>query len=123
MSDPYIAYREQLLGRHQNAATSALSTVGDVVMVGGLAAGIATRRLAAGVVGVGFGFATYSSQGQSATRLHRFFAIRFGPYEPSRTESLVAPHRFASGKGYFRQRVTPSTKTLRSSWVLTVAAA
>jgi hypothetical protein len=57
MSEQFIAYREQLLGRHQNAATSVLSTVGDVVMVGGLAAGVATRRVVVGAAGVGIGLA------------------------------------------------------------------
>jgi hypothetical protein len=57
MSEPYIAYREQLLDRHQNAATSVLSTVGDVVMVGGIAAGVATRRVAVGAAGLGIGVA------------------------------------------------------------------
>jgi hypothetical protein len=57
MSEPYIAYRERLLGRHQNAATSAIATLGDVVMIGGIAAGVATRRLAVVGAAVGTGLA------------------------------------------------------------------
>lgn len=57
MSEAFIAYREQLIGRHQNAATSVLSTVGDVAMIGGLAAGVATRRVVVGAAGFGIGVA------------------------------------------------------------------
>jgi hypothetical protein len=57
MSEQFIAYREQLIGRHQNAATSVISTVGDVVMIGGIAAGVATKRVVVGAAGVGVGFA------------------------------------------------------------------
>jgi hypothetical protein len=57
MSEPFIAYREQLIGRHQNAATSVISTIGDVVMIGGIAAGVATKRVAVGAAGVGIGLA------------------------------------------------------------------
>src|ERR1700712_1052962 len=57
MSEEFIAYREQLLARHQTVATSVLSTVGDVVMVGGIAAGVATRRVVVGAAGIGAGLA------------------------------------------------------------------
>jgi hypothetical protein len=56
MSEEFIAYRERLLGRHENAVTSALSTVGDVVLIGGIAAGLATKRVAVGAAGAGLGF-------------------------------------------------------------------
>src|ERR1700712_5658222 len=57
MSEEFFAYREQLLARHQTFATSVLSTVGDVVMVGGIAAGVARRRVVVGVAGIGAGLA------------------------------------------------------------------
>ncbi|MDT5018083.1 MAG: hypothetical protein QOD39_4243 [Mycobacterium sp.] len=57
MSEQFIAYREQLLDRHQTAATSVLSTIGDVVMIGGIAAGVATRRAVVGAAGLGIGLA------------------------------------------------------------------
>jgi hypothetical protein len=51
MSESFSAFREELLHRHENPATSALSTVADVVLVGGLAAGVVTRRVRVGVIG------------------------------------------------------------------------
>jgi hypothetical protein len=55
MSESYPAYRDRLLSRHQNGVTDALSTVGDVVVVGGIAAAVATRRLGVGVMGAALG--------------------------------------------------------------------
>lgn len=57
MSDSYIAYRDRMLSRHENGVTSALSTVGDVVMGGGLVAAVVTRRVTVGVIGVSVGLA------------------------------------------------------------------
>ena len=57
MSESFSAYRDRLLSRHENGVTSALSTVGDVVMAAGLAAAVVTRRVRVGVIGVSVGFA------------------------------------------------------------------
>jgi hypothetical protein len=57
MDDPFIAYRDRLISRHQTAATNILSTVADVVIIGGLAAGVATRRVTVGAVGFSAGAA------------------------------------------------------------------
>jgi hypothetical protein len=45
------------LRRHENSATSALSTIGDVVVLGSVAAAVVTRRVRIGVIGVPAGFA------------------------------------------------------------------
>jgi hypothetical protein len=60
MSDSFTAYREQYLRRHENPVNSALHTVGVVVLVGGLVAGVITRRMRAVAIGdtVGFAIAT-----------------------------------------------------------------
>jgi hypothetical protein len=52
MSDSFTAYRDQLLSRHEIGVTDALSTVGDVVMLGGVVAAVVTRRIRVGVIGV-----------------------------------------------------------------------
>ena len=57
MSESYIAFRDRLLSRHQNGVTDALSTVADVVVVGGIAAAVATRRVGVGVIGAAVGAA------------------------------------------------------------------
>jgi len=45
MSGSFDSYRDRLLSRHENGVTSALSTVGDVVMLGGVVAAVVTRRI------------------------------------------------------------------------------
>ena len=57
MSESFSDYRDGLLHRHENPVTSALSTAGDVVILGGLAAGVVTRRVRVGVIGVMVGAA------------------------------------------------------------------
>jgi hypothetical protein len=57
MSETFDDYRSRLLSRHQNGTTSTLSTVGDVVMAGGIAAGALTRSPRTALTGVTFGFA------------------------------------------------------------------
>jgi hypothetical protein len=57
MSEPFVAYRDRLLSRHQNRATDVLSTVGDVVFLGALASAVATRRVQVGVLGATAGLA------------------------------------------------------------------
>ena len=57
MRESYEDYQARLFARHENGTTSALSTVGDVVMAGGLAAGAVRRSASVAVVGVTFGFA------------------------------------------------------------------
>jgi hypothetical protein len=57
MSESFDAYRDRLLSRHQNRATNAISTVGDVVMLGGVVAAVITRRIGVGVVAVTSGAA------------------------------------------------------------------
>jgi hypothetical protein len=57
MSESFTAYRERMLSRHENSVTNALSTIGDLVVVGGVAAAIVTRRVGVGVIGVSAGFA------------------------------------------------------------------
>jgi hypothetical protein len=60
MSESFSAFREQYLRRHENPVNSALHTVADVVAVGGLAAGVITRRIRVVVIGdtVAFAIAT-----------------------------------------------------------------
>ncbi len=60
MSESFSAFREQYLSRHENPVNSALHTVAAVVAVGGLAAGVVTRRIRVAVIGdiVGFAIAT-----------------------------------------------------------------
>ena len=58
MSESFSAFREQYLSRHENPVNSALHTVADVVEVGGLVAGVVTRRVRVGVIiGYTVGFA------------------------------------------------------------------
>jgi hypothetical protein len=57
MSESYAAFRDQLLSRHENGITSVLSTVGDVVVVGGIASAVLTRRVEVGLVGATIGLA------------------------------------------------------------------
>jgi hypothetical protein len=57
MSESFDAYRDRLLSRHENGVTDALSTVGDVVMLGGVVVAVATRRRGVGVIGVTSGAA------------------------------------------------------------------
>jgi hypothetical protein len=57
MSESFTAYRDRLLSRHENGVTDALSTVGDVVMLGGVVAAVVTRRIRVGVIGVTSGAA------------------------------------------------------------------
>jgi hypothetical protein len=57
MSEAFNAYRDRLLSRHENSVTNVLSTVGDVVMLGGVVAALFTRRIRVGVFGVASGAA------------------------------------------------------------------
>jgi len=57
MSEAFVAYRDRLISRHQTAATSAISTVADIVMIGSIAAGVATRRVAVAAAGLSAGAA------------------------------------------------------------------
>ena len=57
MSESFTAYRDRLLSRHENGVADALSTVGDAVMLGGVIAAVATRRIGVGVIGVTSGAA------------------------------------------------------------------
>ena len=57
MSESFDAYRDRLLSRHQTRATNAISTVGDIVMLGGVGAAVITRRIGVGVAGVASGAA------------------------------------------------------------------
>ena len=57
MSESFSTFREQYLRRHENPVNSALHTFADVVEVGGLVAGVATRRLRVGVLGYTLAFA------------------------------------------------------------------
>ena len=57
MSESFSAFREQYLQRHENPVNSALHTVADVVEVGGLIAGVVTRRIRVGVIGYTVAFA------------------------------------------------------------------
>ena len=50
MSESFSAFREQYLSRHENPVNSALHTVATVVAVGGLVAGVVTRRIRMGVI-------------------------------------------------------------------------
>jgi len=57
MAQSFEDYQAQLLLRHTNGTTRTLSTLGDVIMVGGLAAGALTKRAPVAVMGVTAGFA------------------------------------------------------------------
>jgi hypothetical protein len=57
MSEPFVAYRDRLLSRHENGITNALSTAGDVVFLGAIAAAVVTRRVQVGVIGTTVGLA------------------------------------------------------------------
>ena len=57
MSESFSAFREQYLRRHENHVNGALHTVADVVAVGGLVAGVVTRRIRVVVIGDIVGFA------------------------------------------------------------------
>lgn len=57
MSEGFDAYRDRLLSRHENGITSALATLGDVVVVGGIASAVVTRRLWVGLIGATVGTA------------------------------------------------------------------
>ena len=50
MSESFSAFREQYLSRHENPVNGALHTVATVVAVGGLVAGVVTRRIRMGVI-------------------------------------------------------------------------
>jgi hypothetical protein len=69
MDETYESFRDRLIDRHTNPATSVLSTVGDVVMYGGLAAGVVVRRPRIAVLGlsVGFGIAVLAHLFQPGT--------------------------------------------------------
>ncbi len=57
MSESFSAFRAQYLRCHENPVNSALHTVADVVEVGGLIAGVVTRRLRVGVFAYTVAFA------------------------------------------------------------------
>jgi hypothetical protein len=57
MSESFDAYRDRMLSRHENTVTNVLSTIGDLVVAGGIAAAVATRQARVGVMGVSAGFA------------------------------------------------------------------
>jgi hypothetical protein len=65
MSEAFTAYRDRLLSRHENTVTDVMSTIGDVVMLGGVVAAVITRRIGVGVVAVTSGAAV-------ATAAHLF---------------------------------------------------
>jgi len=50
MSESFSAFRQQYLSRHENPVNGALHTVAIVVAVGGLVAGVVTRRVRMGVI-------------------------------------------------------------------------
>jgi hypothetical protein len=74
MSESFSAFREQYLRRHENPVNSALHTVADVVEVGGLIAGVFTRRLRVGVFAytVAFAIGTLGHLFQPGTPARRF---------------------------------------------------
>jgi hypothetical protein len=57
MSGSFAVYRDRLLSRHENAATNALSTLGDVVFLGAIVSAVVTRRMQLGVIGATVGVA------------------------------------------------------------------
>ena len=69
MSESFSVFCEQYLRRHENPVNSALHTVADVVAVGGLAAGVVTRRIRVVVIGdiVGFAIGTVGHLFQPGT--------------------------------------------------------
>jgi hypothetical protein len=56
MSESFNAYRDRWFSRHENSVTSALSTIGDLVVLGSVTAAVATRRVGVGVIGMSAGF-------------------------------------------------------------------
>jgi hypothetical protein len=76
MSESFSAFREQYLSRHENPVNSALHTVADVVDVGGLVAGVVTRRIRVVVIGdiVAFAIGTVGHLFQPGTLRDDFVA-------------------------------------------------
>jgi hypothetical protein len=99
MSESFSAVRELYLSSHENPVNSALHTLADVVGLGGLAAGVVTRRIRVVVIGdtVAFGIGTVAHlphRGPRETTSPPAFAIQSGTAEPKATDSLVAaPNR------------------------------
>jgi hypothetical protein len=56
-NDSFDAYRDRLIGPHQNRVTSIVATAGDVVAIAGLLAAVVTRRLRVALLGVTAGTA------------------------------------------------------------------
>jgi hypothetical protein len=77
MSETFDDYRAQLLLRHQHGTTSTLSTVGDVVMAGGILAGAVSRRVPVALLGVtvGFGIAAVAHLFQPGTLRDEVVAV------------------------------------------------
>ena len=98
MSESFSAFREQYLSRHENPVNGALHTVATVVAVGGLVAGVVTRRIRMGVIigdTVAFAIATVGHLLFQPGTLRDDFvadsAIRSGSSEPRATASLLVP--------------------------------
>jgi len=69
MSESFSVFSEQYLRRHENPVNGALHTVGAVVALGGLIAGVVTRRRRVVMVGdiVGFAIGTVGHLFQPGT--------------------------------------------------------
>ena len=107
MSESFSAFREQYLSRHENPVNSALHTVADVVEVGGLAAGVVTRRIRVVVIGdtVAFAIGTVGHLFQPGTLRDDFVADFRHPIwvRPSRGPAhLCSPHLIGHGDGVIR---------------------
>ncbi|MEY2430341.1 MAG: hypothetical protein QOC92_66 [Acidimicrobiaceae bacterium] len=89
MTETYEEFRRRLLERHQKNATSALSTAGDVVMVGGLALGLVTRQARVAIAGValGLGVAAFAHVFQPGTLGDEVGAILRHPLWAVRAET------------------------------------
>lgn len=53
----YVEFRSRLFARHESRVTAALSTAGDMVLVGGPLLGVATRRWRVAAAGLAAGAA------------------------------------------------------------------
>jgi hypothetical protein len=89
MGESFDTYRDALLSRHENAVTSVLATVGDVVFLGGLGAGVVTRLVGVGVWGgaVGLGIIVGAHFFQPGTVRPEIAAVLRHPVWALRAES------------------------------------
>ncbi len=97
MGESYGSYLIRHLERHANGLTSWLSTIGDLLMAGGLAAGVLSRRrhVAAFGLSLGFGVAAVAHLFQPGTLGDELSAIFLHPIWALRAERERIERTFA----------------------------